>query len=113
MDIAAIREFTELFSVLDQMEDERLLIWCDETSAGSRVHNIAAALYDAPAHEKAAILIGPEGGFSPSEFKQLVGRKNCLKVSLGARILRADTAAIAALSCYQSICGDWNGKISS
>ena len=43
----------------------------------------------------------------------LASRQNCLKVSLGPRILRADTAAIAALSCYQSICGDWNGKMSS
>ena len=109
MDIATIREFTGLFSVLDQMEDDRLLIWCDEASAGSPAHNIAAALHAAPAHDKAAILIGPEGGFSPSERKQLGGRKNCLKISLGTRILRADTAAIAALSCYQSICGDWNG----
>ena len=113
MDIAAIREFTGLFSVLDQMEDDRLLIWCDESSAGSPARNIAAALYAAPAHDKAAILIGPEGGFSPSERKQLAGRRNCLKISLGTRILRADTAAIAALSCYQSICGDWNGKMSN
>ena len=109
MDIAIIREFTGLFSVLDQIEDDRLLIWCDEASAGSPAHNIAAALYATPTHDKAAILIGPEGGFSPSERKQLGGRKNCLKISLGTRILRADTAAIAALSCYQSICGDWNG----
>jgi 16S rRNA (uracil1498-N3)-methyltransferase len=109
MDIATIREFTGLFSVLDQMEYDRLLIWCDEASAGSQAYNIAAALHAAPEHDKAAILIGPEGGFSPSERKQLGGRKNCLKISLGTRILRADTAAIAALSCYQSICGDWNG----
>ena len=113
MDIAAIREFTGLFFVLDQMEDNRLLIWCDESSAGSPAHNIAAVLQAAPAHDKAAILIGPEGGFSPSERTKLAGRKNCLKISLGTRILRADTAAISALSCYQSICGDWNGKMSS
>ena len=113
MDIAVIREFTGLFSVLDQMEDDRLLIWCDELSAGKPARNIAAALHAAPAHDKAAILIGPEGGFSPSERKELACRKNCLKISLGTRILRADTAAIAALSCYQSICGDWNVKMPS
>ncbi len=112
MDVAAIRGFTLLFSALDQMEDDRLLIWCDELSAGSPAHNISVALHAAPDHDKAAILIGPEGGFSSSERKLLAGRKNCLKISLGARILRADTAAIAALSCYQSICGDWNGKMS-
>lgn len=108
MDIAEIRDFSGLFSVLDQMEDERLLIWCDESSAGNRAHSIAVVLQTVPAHTKAAILIGPEGGFSPTERERLVGLKNCLKISLGARILRADTAAIAALSCYQSICGDWN-----
>ncbi|MDC0476866.1 RsmE family RNA methyltransferase, partial [Alphaproteobacteria bacterium] len=107
-----IREFSGLFLVLDQIENERLLIWCDESSAGSPAHNIAVALKSAPAHSKAAILIGPEGGFSPSERKRLSSLKNCLKISLGTRILRADTAAIAALSCYQSICGDWNGEIS-
>ena len=112
MDIAEIREFAGLFSVLDQIENERLLIWCDESSAGSPAHNIAVALQGAPAHSKAAILIGPEGGFSPAERKRLSSLKNCLKISLGTRILRADTAAIAALSCYQSICGDWNGEIS-
>ena len=95
MDIAAIREFTELFSVLDQMEDERLLIWCDETSAGSRVHNIAAALYDAPAHEKAAILIGPEGGFSDNDITMLK-KYNWRIISLGDRILRTETACVVA-----------------
>ena len=67
----------------------------------------AGALATAPPHEKAAVLIGPEGGFSESERTHLQSRVNCLKVSLGPRILRADTAAISALSCYQSICGDW------
>ena len=107
MDIANIREFSGLFDVLDQMERERLLIWCDEAIAGSPAHNIAGALQLAPAHTKAAILIGPEGGFSPHERERLTKMKNCLKISLGSRILRADTAAIAALSCYQSVCGDW------
>jgi 16S rRNA (uracil1498-N3)-methyltransferase len=109
MDIAEIRAFEDLTTVLPTLEDDRLVIWCDEASAGSPAHNIAAALQAAPPHSKAAILIGPEGGFSPSERKLLAALKNCLKISLGTRILRADTAAIAALSCYQSICGDWQG----
>jgi len=108
MDIAEIRDFVDLSVALDQLETDRMLIWCDEASAGNPAYNIADVLKAAPNHQKAAILIGPEGGFSPAEQKRLSAVKNCLKISLGSRILRADTAAIAALACYQSICGDWN-----
>ena len=107
LDIAEIRPFAELHEALAACEDDRLLIWCDEASAGHPSLNITAALAAAPPHDKAAILIGPEGGFSAAERKYLQARINCLKISLGPRILRADTAAISALSCYQSICGDW------
>ena len=107
LDIAEIRSFDPLYDVLAACDDDRLLIWCDEASAGHPALNITAALAAAPPHDKAAILIGPEGGFSPAEKHYLQTRINCLKISLGPRILRADTAAISALSCYQSICGDW------
>ncbi len=107
LDIAEIWPFTGLDEALASCEDDRLLIWCDEASAGHPSLNITAALAAAPPHDKAAILIGPEGGFSAAERAYLQARNNCLKISLGPRILRADTAAISALSCYQSICGDW------
>jgi 16S rRNA (uracil1498-N3)-methyltransferase len=107
LDIAEIRSFDPLHDVLAACDDDRLLIWCDEASAGHPALNITTALAAAPPHDKAAILIGPEGGFSPAERHYLQTRINCLKISLGPRILRADTAAISALSCYQSICGDW------
>ena len=107
LDIAKTKVFNDFATVMNLIEDDRLVLWCDESSASNPVHNIALSLQGAPQHEKAAILIGPEGGFSPAERKRLVALKNCLRISLGSRILRADTAAIAALSCYQSICGDW------
>ena len=107
LDIAETKPFSSLLTALRHFENERLLIWCDEASAGHPALNISTALANAPPHEKAAVLIGPEGGFSESERTHLQSRVNCLKVSLGPRILRADTAAISALSCYQSICGDW------
>ena len=107
LDIAETKPFSGLLNALQHFENERLLIWCDEASAGHPASNISTALATAPPHEKAAVLIGPEGGFSESERTHLQSRVNCLKVSLGPRILRADTAAISALSCYQSICGDW------
>ena len=107
LDIATIKPLTSLLDALHQFENERLLIWCDEASVGFPALNISTALSAAPPHEKAAVLIGPEGGFSEFERTHLQARNNCLKISLGPRILRADTAAISALSCYQSICGDW------
>ena len=107
LDIAQTKPFSSLSNVLQNCENERLLIWCDEASAGHPASNISTALSTAPPHEKAAVLIGPEGGFSETERTHLQSRINCLKISLGPRILRADTAAISALSCYQSICGDW------
>lgn len=110
LDIAEIWPFVDLEMALSKIEEERLLIWCDEGSAGAPSLNITTALASAPPHDKAAILIGPEGGFSAAERQFLGGRNNCLKISLGPRILRADTAAISALSCYQSMCGDWRGE---
>ena len=55
----------------------------------------------------AAILIGPEGGFSPAERKRLRELPYVRPVSLGPRILRAETAAVAALALYQALAGDW------
>ena len=112
LDIANIRPFVDMGVALDQMEDDRLLIWCDEASAGNPTQNITSALASTPPHDRAAILIGPEGGFSPAERAALAARNKCLKISLGPRILRADTAVIAALSCYQSVCGDWRDNSS-
>lgn len=58
-------------------------------------------------HTFAAILIGPEGGFSPEERDHIRSLPNAVPVSLGPRVLRADTAAIAALSLFQATAGDW------
>jgi len=57
---------------------------------------------------KAAILIGPEGGFSPEERERLRSLSFVRAISLGPRILRADTAAVAALTLWQAVCGDWS-----
>ena len=54
-----------------------------------------------------AIVVGPEGGFDASELAALRRIKDVMAVGLGPRILRADTAALAALACWQSLVGDW------
>ena len=56
-----------------------------------------------------AVLIGPEGGFAPEERALLLGRPNTVRLALGPRILRADTAAVAALALVQAALGDWAG----
>jgi 16S rRNA (uracil1498-N3)-methyltransferase len=74
--------------------------FCDEALAGE-----SGRLPDAPGPW--AILIGPEGGFSEDERKRLRGMDCASPISLGPRILRADTAAVAALTLWQSSLGDW------
>ena len=54
-----------------------------------------------------AVLIGPEGGFDPHERDMLLALPNVVRLTLGPRILRADTAAVAALALVQAIAGDW------
>jgi 16S rRNA (uracil1498-N3)-methyltransferase len=79
---------------------ERHLYWCDETA----LHQPARLT---PATGPAAVLIGPEGGFSADEGTRLRALPMVTPLSLGPRILRADTAAIAALTLWQASCGDW------
>jgi 16S rRNA (uracil1498-N3)-methyltransferase len=107
LDIAEIMPFTGLAAALDACEADRHIIFCDEASAGAGDMNAVSVLTAAAPVVKAAIVIGPEGGFSEDERVMISGRQNSLKLSLGPRILRADTAAIAALACFQSVCGDW------
>jgi 16S rRNA (uracil1498-N3)-methyltransferase len=57
-----------------------------------------------------AILIGPEGGFAETEQRRIRAMPGVLPVSLGPRILRADTAAVAALTLWQASLGDWKGQ---
>ena len=80
---------------------ERTLLFCDETLAGGSMAAFSKA------QQPAAILVGPEGGFAPSERAMLREHPNCHSVALGPRILRAETAALAALALWQAQCGDW------
>jgi len=79
---------------------ERRLYFCDE---GGDAKPLAQAAEPGPA----AILTGPEGGFDPAERELLRSRSFVVPVTLGPRILRADTAALAALAVWQSAAGDW------
>ena len=86
--------------LLEGWDATRRIMFCDEGRAGA-----PAGLPDAPGPW--AILIGPEGGFSPDERARLQGLPFAHPVALGPRILRADTAAVAALTLWQTALGDW------
>lgn len=84
---------------------ERLLIFCDEEAP---VQDPLAALSAAAKRRRPlAVLIGPEGGFDAAERAALLALPHVVQISLGPRILRADTAAVAALALVQASLGDW------
>ena len=102
LDVPAVDDPIRLDALLDGWEDGRRLMFCDVTGGAPPV----AALRDA-GEGPWSILIGPEGGFSPEEGERLRGLPFTTAVSLGPRILRADTAAIAAMTLWQAAVGDW------
>jgi len=103
--VPEVAELQKLGAVLDRWPADRRLMFCDETQLGTATE--LAALRQAGAAGPWAILIGPEGGFSDAERVRLHGLPLAHVVSLGPRILRADTAAVAALTLWQSALGDW------
>lgn len=98
--VPEVADLLPLPQLLDSLGPRRVL-WADEAAAGP-----ATALSGLP-RGSWAILIGPEGGFSQPERDTLRARDGVVRVSLGPRILRADTAAVAALALWQAALGDW------
>ncbi len=114
-DAPEVFEAISLPKALDGWEQTRPLIYADESGDDAeqawggetgRARPIGEALAKVNA-ERLALLIGPEGGFTPEERRMLRAMPYVVPVSLGPRILRAETAAIAALSVIQSAWGDW------
>lgn len=103
LSIAAVEQPLALDRYLAARGSQRLLVFCDE---GAEVASPVAAL--SGAHNAGVdILIGPEGGFAEAERTTLLKQPKVLRLSLGPRILRADTAAVAALTLVQATLGDW------
>jgi 16S rRNA (uracil1498-N3)-methyltransferase len=98
--VPEVAELQALDRLLAAWPDDRRLYWCDESTIG---HPATLTAAEGPA----AILIGPEGGFSADEAARLRARPGVTPLSLGPRILRADTAAVAAITLWQAACGDW------
>jgi 16S rRNA (uracil1498-N3)-methyltransferase len=102
LDVPEVADPEKLEKILDEWDPARRLVFCDE---GGDARPAIEALAGAGA--PAAILIGPEGGFAPEERERLRGLSFVTPVSLGPRILRADTAAISAMTLWQAAAGDW------
>ncbi len=102
MDVPVVDDPIKLDALLDGWETGRRLMFCDETGGAPAVSSLRDA-----GEGFWSILIGPEGGFSPEEGERLRSLPFTTAVSLGPRILRADTAAIAAMTLWQAAVGDW------
>jgi 16S rRNA (uracil1498-N3)-methyltransferase len=104
--LAEVAEPMTLERFLADRDGTRLLVFCDEEAETANptdaLRNASAAPVD--------LLIGPEGGFSDGERSALLKQPHVLRLSLGPRILRADTAAVAALALIQASLGDWQGE---
>jgi 16S rRNA (uracil1498-N3)-methyltransferase len=101
--VPEIGEAVALGKLLDGWPGERQIFFCDE---GGDARSLAQAAREA-GQGPCAILTGPEGGFDADERENLRRRPLVTPVTLGPRILRADTAALAALAIWQSVRGDW------
>jgi 16S rRNA (uracil1498-N3)-methyltransferase len=99
-----IAEPDALMRIVGGLEPQRHLIFCDEDAEVSDPLN---ALAKVPRQTPLAVLIGPEGGFAADERAALLRLPNVVRLALGPRILRADTAAVAALALVQAVLGDW------
>jgi 16S rRNA (uracil1498-N3)-methyltransferase len=107
LNLPEIEEPTPLARRLSGRDGQRLLIFCDE--AAPQASPLAALRTAADTAAGLDVLIGPEGGFSEEERALLLRQPRLTRLSLGPRILRADTAAVAALALVQAALGDWNG----
>jgi 16S rRNA (uracil1498-N3)-methyltransferase len=104
LSVPEIGEAMTLEKLLDNWPRERRIFFCDEGGNATPLAQAARETDEGPA----AVLTGPEGGFDPNEREDLRARAFVIPVTLGPRILRADTAALAALAIWQSVRGDWH-----
>ena len=102
-EISAPQSLTDMLGNWERSDGGRRIIFCDEDETGADPVTVLRTLAPGPL----AVLIGPEGGFSPEERTLLKGLPFVTPIPLGPRILRADTAAVAALALVQAIAGDW------
>jgi 16S rRNA (uracil1498-N3)-methyltransferase len=99
-----VAEPAKLAGLLERWPRDRRIIYCDEGDAGQNPLPLLAKVEE----KHLALLVGPEGGFSEEERALLRSLDFVTAIPLGPRILRADTAAVAAMAVIQAAIGDWN-----
>lgn len=107
LNLAEVCEPVRLETALERMDTSRVLVFCDEDAP---IADPISALNVARRDDQQltlAVLIGPEGGFAEHERTEILKHKSTIRLALGPRILRADTAAVAALALVQAVLGDW------
>jgi 16S rRNA (uracil1498-N3)-methyltransferase len=107
LSVADVAELLPLERYLAGREPRRLLVFCDESA--DAIDPLRTLAGEQTAAAGIDVLIGPEGGFAEEERQSLLRQPRTLRLSLGPRILRADTAAVAALALVQAALGDWAG----
>lgn len=105
LNLPTVHGLIKLEQALTALEPERTMVFCNERLTGNSAKEVFSQL--APS-KKWAIVTGPEGGFTDEEIDLISARPNTHAISLGPRILRAETAVIACLSLLQAFHGDWN-----
>ena len=106
LDVPPILAPVTLATLIADWPDDRVLLVAAESGDSRPIAEIVPETAGRPA----AVLVGPEGGFAKSELDGLRELPFVHAVGLGPRILRADTAALAALTCWQAVAGDWRGR---
>jgi 16S rRNA (uracil1498-N3)-methyltransferase len=107
LDIPGLVPVGPLDAALAEWPPGRRLMVCDESRTSPPIADALAALDDSARRAPWAILVGPEGGFERSELDALKKLAFVTPVALGQQLLRAETAALAALACWQALIGDW------
>jgi 16S rRNA (uracil1498-N3)-methyltransferase len=103
LSVPEIRQAVTLDRLLATWPVARKLIFCDEAGEAPPIAGVLKNLK----HAQWAVLTGPEGGFDATEREKIRAHPFVVPVSLGSRVLRADTAALAALAVWQALAGDW------
>ncbi len=108
LSVPSVATEVKLDRALAQLAADRLLIFCDEDAGvANPVEALRPFRLEGGGTGPLALIIGPEGGFDEAERRLMLARPRTVRLSLGPRILRADTAAVAALAIVQTILGDW------
>ena len=105
--VPEVADLIPLERLLTDFPADRKLLWCDEAMAGQPADKLGGIAHPTRPSGPWAILIGPEGGFSHDEQTRLRSLPQVVPLWLGPHILRADTAAVAALTLWQATLGDW------